>query len=31
LPYLDPEGDATRRYHDFCIHDPRAFSVDGAA
>jgi LacI family transcriptional regulator len=20
LPYLDPEGDAPRRYHDFCIH-----------
>jgi LacI family transcriptional regulator len=31
LPYLDPEADAPRRYHDFCIHDPRALSVDGAA
>ena len=31
LPYLDPEADAPRRYHDFCIHDPRALSVDGGA
>jgi hypothetical protein len=31
LPYLDPEADAPRRYHDFCIHEPRASSVDGAA
>jgi LacI family transcriptional regulator len=23
LPYLDPEADAPRRYHDFCIHDPQ--------
>jgi hypothetical protein len=31
LPYPDPEADAPRRYHDFCIHEPRASSVDGAA
>jgi hypothetical protein len=28
LPYLDPEADAPRRYHDFCIHEPGASSVD---
>ena len=22
LPYLDPEADAPRSYHDFCIHEP---------
>ena len=31
LRYLDPEADAPRRYHDFCIHEPRASFGDGAA
>jgi LacI family transcriptional regulator len=22
LPYLDPDADAPRSYHDFCIHEP---------
>ena len=31
LPYLDPEADAPRRYHDFCIHEPGRSPAGAAA
>jgi hypothetical protein len=29
MPYLDPDADAPRSYHDFCIHEPPSTTRGG--